>query len=105
MLKDLINFAKFRYGRVVMVPYWVGQSPSQGMLPKKTLSNPGSEYNVDGGRTFEHGVLLMGLKSLDSTVGTKPTTEAQLDSAGFNSGMVLQILRSDQIIDGLYIFL
>jgi hypothetical protein len=26
---------------------------------------------------------LMGLKSLDSTVGTKPATEAQLDSAAF----------------------
>jgi hypothetical protein len=47
----------------------------------------------------------MGLKSLDSTVGTKPATEAQLDSAkpaigaqldyAFNSGMVLQILRSE----------
>jgi hypothetical protein len=49
--------------------------------------------------------LLMGLKSLDSTVGTKPTTEAQLDSATFKYGMVLQILRSDQFIDGLYVFL
>jgi hypothetical protein len=46
----------------------------------------------------------MGLKSLDSTVGTKPATEAQLDSAAFN-GMVLQILRSGQFIDGLYVFL
>jgi hypothetical protein len=27
--------------------------------------------------------LLMGLKSLDSTAGTKPATEAQLDSAAF----------------------
>jgi hypothetical protein len=34
-------------------------------------------------------VLLMGPKSLDSIVGTKPTTEAQLDSAAFNNGMVL----------------
>jgi hypothetical protein len=57
MLKDLINFSKFRYGRVVMVPYWVGQSPSQGMFPKKTLSRPCSEYEVDGGSTFGHGVL------------------------------------------------
>jgi hypothetical protein len=28
-------------------------------------------------------IYLMGLKSLDSTVGTKPSTEAQLDSAVF----------------------
>jgi len=28
MLKDLINFAKFRYERGIMVPYWVGQSLS-----------------------------------------------------------------------------
>jgi hypothetical protein len=47
----------------------------------------------------------MGPRSLDSTVGTKPATEAQLDSAVFNGGMVLQILRSGQFIDGLYVFL
>jgi hypothetical protein len=47
----------------------------------------------------------MGLKSLDSTVGTKTATEAQLDSAMFKYGMVLQILRSSQIIDGLCVFL
>jgi hypothetical protein len=29
-----------------MVPYWVGQSRSQGMFPKKTLSRPCSEYEV-----------------------------------------------------------
>jgi hypothetical protein len=57
MLKHLINFAKFRYQRVVMVPYWVGQSPSQGMFPKKTLFRPCIEYEVDGGRNFGHGVL------------------------------------------------
>jgi hypothetical protein len=39
-----------------MVPYWVGQSPSQGMFPKKTLSRPCSEYEVDGGRNFGNGV-------------------------------------------------
>jgi hypothetical protein len=49
--------------------------------------------------------VLMGIKSLESTTGTKPTTEAQLDSTTVNSGMVLQILRSGQIIDGLYVFL
>jgi hypothetical protein len=49
--------------------------------------------------------MLMGIKSLDSTVGTKPTTEGQLDSATFKDGMVLQILRYDQIIDGLCVFL
>jgi hypothetical protein len=40
-----------------MVPYWVGQSPSQEVFPKKTLSNSCSEYEVDGGMTFGHGVL------------------------------------------------
>jgi hypothetical protein len=55
MLKDLIDLAKFRYGRVVMVPYWVGQTRSQGMFPKKTLSRPCSEYEVDGSRNFGHG--------------------------------------------------
>jgi hypothetical protein len=57
MLKDLIKFAKFKYGRVVMVPYWVDQSPSQGVFPKKTLSKSCNEYEVDGGMTFGHGVL------------------------------------------------
>jgi hypothetical protein len=57
MLKDRINFAKFRYGRGVMVTYWVGQSPSQGMFPKKTLSRSCNEYEVDWGKTLGHGVL------------------------------------------------
>jgi hypothetical protein len=29
------------------MPYWVGQSPSQGMFPKKTLSGSCKEYDVD----------------------------------------------------------
>jgi hypothetical protein len=40
-----------------MVPYWVGQSPSQGMLPKKTLSRPCSEHEVDGVRHLGMGFL------------------------------------------------
>jgi len=39
ILKDLIKLAKFKYGRVVMVSYWVDHSPSQRMFPKRTLSN------------------------------------------------------------------
>jgi len=39
-----------------MVPYWVGQFPSQGMFPKNTLSNPCSEYEVDGGMNFGHAI-------------------------------------------------
>jgi hypothetical protein len=35
-----------------MVPYWVGQSPSQGMFPKKTLSIPCSEYEVVWGKVL-----------------------------------------------------
>jgi hypothetical protein len=57
MPKDLIKFAKFKCGRVVMVLYWVDQSTSQGVFPKKTLSKSCSEYKVDGGMTFGHGVL------------------------------------------------
>jgi hypothetical protein len=37
MLKDLTQLSKFKYGRVVMVTYWVYNSQSQGVLPKKTL--------------------------------------------------------------------
>lgn len=40
-----------------MVPYWLGQSPSQGMFPKKTLSRSCNEYEVDWGKTLGHGVL------------------------------------------------
>jgi hypothetical protein len=57
MLKDLIKFVKFKYWRVVMVPYWVDQSPGQGVFPKKTLSKSRSEYEVYWGKTFGHGVL------------------------------------------------
>jgi len=57
MLKDLIKFAKFKYGRVVMVPYWVDQSPSQGIFPKETLSKSCNENDANGGMDFGHGVL------------------------------------------------
>jgi hypothetical protein len=57
ILKDLINVSQFRYGRDVMVPYWVSQFPSQGLFPKNTLFTPCSEYEVDGGSTTRHGVL------------------------------------------------
>jgi hypothetical protein len=40
-----------------MVPYWVGQSPSQGVFTNKTLSNSCSEYEVDWGMNFGHGVI------------------------------------------------
>jgi hypothetical protein len=39
-----------------MVLYWVDQSPSQGVFPKKILSKSCSEYEVDGGMTFGYGV-------------------------------------------------
>jgi hypothetical protein len=57
MLKDFISFSKFRYGRGVMAPYWVSQSPSQGMFPRKTLSRSCDEFEVDWGKTSRHGVL------------------------------------------------
>jgi hypothetical protein len=40
-----------------MVPYWVDQSPSQGVFPKKTLAKACSECEVDWSKTFVHGVL------------------------------------------------
>jgi hypothetical protein len=39
-----------------MVPYWVDQSLSQGMFPKKTLSKPCNDYEVDWGKTLGYGV-------------------------------------------------
>jgi hypothetical protein len=39
------------------VPYWVGQSSSQGMFPKETPSKSCNEYEVDWGRTSRHVVL------------------------------------------------
>jgi len=43
------------------------------------------------------------LNPFNSTVGTKPTTEAQLDSTVFDGQMVLHIFRSGQFIDGIYV--
>ena len=40
-----------------MVPYWVGEFPSQGVFPKKTPSKLSNEYEVNGGMHFGHGVL------------------------------------------------
>jgi hypothetical protein len=40
-----------------MVPYFLDQSPSQGVYPKNTLSKSCNEYEVDGGMHFGHGVL------------------------------------------------
>jgi hypothetical protein len=57
MLKDIIKFSKFKYGRIFMVPYWVDQCPSQRVFPKKTPSNLSNEYEVNGGMHFGHGVL------------------------------------------------
>jgi hypothetical protein len=69
MLKDLIKFSKFKYGRVVMVPYWVDQSPFQGVFPKKTLSKSCSDYEVDWGKTFGHGVLDILRAHIVSSIG------------------------------------
>ena len=57
MLKDLINFAKFRYGRGVKVPYWVGQSPSQGCFPRRTYLSHVVSVRWIQGKTSRHGVL------------------------------------------------
>jgi hypothetical protein len=40
-----------------MVPYWVDQSPSQGVFPKKTLSKSCNDMRWMGVMTFGHGVL------------------------------------------------
>jgi hypothetical protein len=69
MLKHLINFAKFRYGRGVMMPYWVVQPPSQGMFPKKTLSRSCNEYEVDEGKSSWHGVLDISRDHIVSSMG------------------------------------
>jgi hypothetical protein len=34
VLKDLMQFVKFRYGRVDKVTYWVNRFSSQGMFPR-----------------------------------------------------------------------
>jgi hypothetical protein len=51
-----MELAKFRYGRVVKVTYWVSHSSSQGMCSRWTFSKACKEDEVDGGNTFEHGV-------------------------------------------------
>jgi hypothetical protein len=56
VLKDPMQFSKFRYGRVDKVTYWVNHSLSQGVFPRWTLSKSCGEDEVDGGKTFGHGV-------------------------------------------------
>jgi hypothetical protein len=51
-----MQLAKFRYGRVVKVTYWVSHSSSQGVFPRWTLSKSCKEDGMDGGKTFGHGV-------------------------------------------------
>jgi len=56
MLKDVIQFFEFKYGRVFMVTYWVDHSLSQGVFPNRTLSKPCKEYDMDGVLIYGHGV-------------------------------------------------
>jgi hypothetical protein len=53
-----------------MMPYSVGQSPSQGMFPKNTLSRPCSENEVDGGGTFGHGIPKISRVHIVSSMGS-----------------------------------
>jgi hypothetical protein len=57
MLKDVISFSKFRYGRGVMLLYWVSQSQCQRIFPNKTLYRSYDDYEVDWGKIFRNGVL------------------------------------------------
>jgi hypothetical protein len=52
-----------------MVPYWVDQSQSQGVFPKKTLYNSCREYEVDRGMNFCHGVLDISRDHIFSSMG------------------------------------
>jgi hypothetical protein len=52
-----------------MVPYWVDQSPSQGVFPKKILSKSCSEYEVDEDMIFGHWVLDISRAHIVSLMG------------------------------------
>jgi hypothetical protein len=49
-----MQLAKFMYGSVVEVTYWVSHSSSQGVFPRWILSKSRKEDGVDGGK--KHGV-------------------------------------------------
>jgi hypothetical protein len=49
VLKDPMQFAKFRYGKVDKVTYWVNHFLCQGVFPRWTLSKSCGEDEVDGG--------------------------------------------------------
>jgi hypothetical protein len=51
-----MHFVKFRYGRVDKVTFCVNHSLSQGVFSRWTLPKSCGEYEVDGGKTFGHGV-------------------------------------------------
>jgi hypothetical protein len=69
MLKDLIKFTKFKYGRVVKVAYWVDQPPSPGVFPNKTLYKLCIEHEVDLGKTFGHEILDISRAHIVSSMG------------------------------------
>jgi hypothetical protein len=69
MLEDPIKFSKFRYERGVMLPYWVGQSPSQGMFPKNNISISCKKYEVGWGSIIGHGVLDISRDHIVSCMG------------------------------------
>jgi hypothetical protein len=51
-----MQLAKFMYGRVVKVTYWVTHSSSGGLFHKWTLYKSCKEDGMDGGNTFGHGI-------------------------------------------------
>jgi hypothetical protein len=51
-----MQLAKFRYGRVVKVTYWVSHSSSKGVFLRWNLCKSCQEDGVHGGNTFGHGV-------------------------------------------------
>jgi hypothetical protein len=52
-----MQLAKFRYGRVVMVTYWVSHSSSQRVFPRWTLSKSCKEGEMDGVKLLGMGFM------------------------------------------------
>ena len=57
VLKDPMQFSKFRYGRVDKVAYLVSHSLSQWVFPRWTLSKSCEEGEVDGVRLLGMGFM------------------------------------------------
>jgi hypothetical protein len=86
----------------MLIRIYDSNNSSDPMKPKGLIVSYTGKASYNVGGTTVHSAFLM---PFNKSSFLPPAIEAQLDSATFNGGMVLQISRSNQLINGIYIFL